>query len=167
MEIEFFKLFFAAIACVIAYFSYRIASAALDETQQSAYLKLYEVVQKHHSREITDLRATVHRLDETVSKIPKGQTLQSYDSDFHSKISSLANYYESLGMFLQYRWDKFPPEGKSMMIAMLHNSVDKTWPLIEKHKDTIYPKGCPPDWAQSFQWLHKQVENYRSEQVLG
>ena len=167
MEIEYFKLGISVIGGIIAYNGFRISQRSFEEAQQAVYLKLYEVVQKHHSKEVTDLRKCAHQLSEKLQQATAaGVSLQKFDSEFHSNISALANYYESLGMFLQYRWEKFPLDSKEMMLAMLHNSVAKIWPLIYQNKDAIYPNNRSRDWAQSFQWLHSQVEIYRRERNL-
>ncbi len=49
---------------------------------------------------------------------------------------------------------------------MLHNSVTKTWREIDTYKDAIYPNKRARAWAQSFQWLHSRVEEYRREHDL-
>jgi hypothetical protein len=174
MDIELFKAIVVAtqaltaiFAAIIVVFSYKIDRGNLEQTQQNVYLKLYEIVQKHHSKEITDLRATIYSIKTAVEAASRAKTsLRESDPKLHSEVSALANYYESLGMFLQYRWEKFPLDSKTMMLAMLHNSVSKIWPLINEYKDAIYPNGRPRDWAQSFQWLHTQVQDYRSEHDL-
>jgi hypothetical protein len=154
----------AVCAALIAYFSYTIAIRNLYQAQQTVYLKFYEIVQRHHTQEITDLRSCVYSLASKVAAaLQAGKTLREQDEAFHSKISALANYYESLGMFLQYRWTAFPQDARTMMLAMLHNSVSNTWPLIDQYKDAIY-SNRPRDWAQSFRWLHDRVQEYQKLQ---
>lgn len=163
----------ATFAAVIAVFSYKIARQSLEQTEQNVYLKLYEIIQRHHTQEITDLKGCIYTPDNK-SKLAEVRRaaeaaslpLKAFDSAFHSKVCALANYFESIGMFLEYRWEKMPAESKTMMLAMLHNSVTKTWPEIYAHRDFIYPNGRPSDWAQSFQWLHTQAENYRRDRSL-
>lgn len=152
-----------AIAAAIAFFSFKISKQNLTKTHISTQLKLYELVEKHHSKETTILRSTVFQLEDNVAKArATGKTLQESNPQFHADISALVNYYESLGMFLQYSWPDLHEQARDMMLDMVHNSVSKIWPLIDKHKDAIYPSGRPRDWAQSFQWLHVESQKYRT-----
>ncbi len=153
-----------AITAAILYFSFR-------ETRKTAYIHFLTVIapiiQRHHSQEITDLRRIVMtQLDSEALKAKEAsKTLFQLDPKLHSEASTLANYYESLGMVLQGSWHILPDEMKSMFLAMLHNSVSKTWSLYEKHKDVIYPNR-PRDWAQSYQWLFHIVDEYRKKNNL-
>lgn len=163
----------AVFAAIIAIYSCKIARQSLEQTEQSVYLKLYDIIQKHHSQEITDLKGCIYTPDnksklEEVSKSASAanKTMKEFDPIFHSKVCALANYFESIGMFLEYRWKKMPIEAQTMMLAMLHNSVTKTWKEIDTHKDAIYPKERPIDWAQSFQWLNREAERYHPDQNL-
>ena len=152
----------------IAFFSFKISDSMLKQEKQSVYLKLYEIVQKHHSQEITDLKACIYSLndknmlEEMVEKATKdGVSLRQYDPHFHSKVCALVNYFESLGMFLEYGWKDMPENFKLMMLDMLHNSVSKTWSKIYMYHNDIYQKERSSDWAKSFQWLNSVVEKHR------
>lgn len=139
----------------------------LKENRKLAYLQFYEIIKRHHTEEITDLRRKV--MTQLASEAEKAKSaskpLIETNPDLHLKASVLANYYEGLAMFLKGGWDLFPEEARNTMIEMLHNSVSKTWPTFERYKDVLYPNR-PRDWAQSYQWLFKEVEKYRKERDL-
>ena len=154
-------------SAVIAGLSVLAARSTFKENRNLTYLQFYNIISKHHSEEITGLRRIVR--DGLELKAQEAQklkkTLAEFDPDFHLKVSALANYYESLGMFLQGSWHFLPTDVKKTMLAMLHNSVSKHWPPINKYKSLIHPDP-PRDWAQSFQWLYNEVDKYRKENNL-
>lgn len=146
-----------------------IAFWAFREQKRATYMQFYEIVARHHGEEITDLRR------EVMTKLPEaaeraralGKTLFEIDPALQLKTSTLANYYEGMGTFLKGGWNIFPEQARNAMLEMLHNSVSKTWPVIEKYRDEIYPKQKrPPDWAGSYRWLHEKVVVYRKEHGL-
>ncbi len=162
-SIDIVNLAMLIVYLVTAYFIYD----TLKEHRKLAYIQFYEMIKRHHTEEITDLRRTVMReLPTEVEKAKSlGRPLVEVNPDIHLKASALANYYEGLGMFLQGGWNLFPNEAKETMLAMLHNSVSRTWPLFDKYRDTIYPDR-PKDWAQSYQWLFNEAQNYRAKKGL-
>jgi len=137
------------------------------ENTKMAYIQFYKIIERHHTEEITKLRRTVlEQLEDEAEKArSQNRLLIEVNPDIHLKASALANYYESLGMFLQGGWNLFPEKMKKIMLAMLHNSVYKTWPLFRDYKDVIYPDR-PRDWAQSYQWLFDQISKYRKDKKL-
>ena len=95
------SLFTAFCALIITFFSFRVSRSTLIQSQQSAYLNFYKLVEKHHSKEITDLRRIGYQIKEKCEVAKSEQkNLQQLDSEFHSKVSALTNYYESVGMYL-------------------------------------------------------------------
>jgi len=138
------------------------------EYKKLSYLSFYEIVQKHHTKEMTQLRKDVFsQIDQKVKQArDQKKPLQEIDDAFHSRVSELANYYESLGLFLQGGWEIFPNSAKHMMLEMLHNSTTKAWESIKDNFDIIYPNKRPRDWAGSFQWLYGKVTEYRKEKSL-
>ena len=163
------QAFIAICLLFVAISSYKISQRSIEQTEQDVYLKLYELVERHHGREITKLRGCIYtpenecklEIAAQAAKAKGTKSLKEYDKDFHLEVSALINYFESVGMFLQFRWKKMPEESKDMMLAMLHNSTTKTWEKIEKHTDFIYGYKRPLDWAKSFQWLFRTVADYR------
>jgi hypothetical protein len=125
------------------------------------YLEIYGIIQRHHSEEITKLRRLVltEFEDKAIIARQQGKYLRDTEPDLHLSVSTLINYYEGLGMFLQGGWDTFPPTVKKIMLDMLHNSVTQTWPLIETYRAIIHP--APPlDWLGSYRWLFGQCQDY-------
>ncbi len=150
------------VGLVIAYMGYRMRAASVKLSEQSAYFSLYKLVENHHSESVTELRKAGYSIEakcEEAIKLKK--SLKEYDEEFHLKVSALANYYESVGMFLEFRWGKLPEDSRNMMLAMLHNSTSTFWPLFDKYKDCIYPNSRPSDWAHSFKWLFGKVNAYK------
>ncbi len=160
-------LIVSILSVVIALASASFAAATYLENRRAMYLAFYNIIEKHHSRELTELRRAVREsLDEKAKQaIEEGKSLFQIDQELHAKVSTLANYYESLGMFLQGAETLFPKRIRNTMLEMLHNSVTKHWEQIDQYKKIIHPSR-PMDWAQSFQWLYNQVAEYRKEHVL-
>lgn len=130
-------------------------------------MQFYEIISRHHSSEITTLRREVFsKLEDAVARAKvSNQTLLQTDPAVHLSVSTLANYYEAIGMFLQGGWNIFPKEARNTMLEMLHNSVTRSWTLIDEHKDIINPNRAS-DWAGSFKWLYDKAKAYRQEKAL-
>jgi hypothetical protein len=92
-------------------------------------------------------------------------SLIEIDPDLHLQVSTLANYYEALGMFLEGNWNYFPAEVQETMKKMLHNSVVSHWEEIKLYQAQIHPK-APRDWAGSFQWLYGVMKDYKKQHTL-
>jgi hypothetical protein len=155
------------LSAIIAGLAALAARSTFKENRNLAYLQFHSIIAKHHSEEITGLRRIVRdKLESKAEEATKQEkTLAELDHEFHLKVSTLANYYESLGMFLEGSWHFLPKDVKNTMMAMLHNSVFEHWPPINKYKSLIHPNP-PRDWAQSFQWLYSEVVKYREKNKL-
>lgn len=155
------NLVLTALAGLFAFLSFR-------EQKQATYMQFYEIVSRHHTEEITSLRRDVMTKLPSLAEKAKaeGRHLADLDSELHLKISTLANYYEGIGTFLKGGWSIFPEEARNAMLEMLHNSVSRTWPLIEKYQAQIHPSR-PPDWAGSYRWLFEQVVEFRKKNSFG
>ncbi len=157
----------SVVSAVVALLSARHARKTFQENRNISYLNFYNIIQKHHSREITDLRRTVRDgfkvVAETARK--KGLPIKDIDESMHLEVSTLANYYESLGMFLQGGWHFFPKEVQETMLEMLHNSATEHWSQLAPYKDLIHPRR-PNDWAKSFEWLNNKCVAYRKEHKI-
>ena len=140
----------------------------MSDSSDFAVFTFYQIVQKHHSREQTALRKEVFSQieDMILEADAQGKSLQEVNETFHMSVSELANYYESLGLFLKGGWEVFPEWTKNMMLEMLHNSTTRAWTEIKDNFDVIYPSKRPLDWAGSFQWLFKRVTEYRVQNDL-
>ncbi|OFV99944.1 MAG: hypothetical protein A3F68_10295 [Acidobacteria bacterium RIFCSPLOWO2_12_FULL_54_10] len=139
-----------------------------QEQRRTTYMQFYEIIAHHHKEELTELRR------EVMNKLPvkaevartQGTTLFVIDANLHLKTSALADYYEGLGTFLQGGWKIFPATARNTMLALLHHSVSKIWPLIDEYKDQIHPKPRASDWAGSYHWLYDKVVEYRKQHNL-
>jgi len=147
--------------------TFRATRDAFQENRNLVYLQFYELIARHHSQELTKLRREVRTgLKIKAEKaIAENKTLAETDPDFHLQVSTLANYYEALGMFLEGNWDFFPSEVRETMKKMLHNSVVAHWEEIERYKRQIHPNP-PRDWAGSFQWLYGVMKDYKRDKTL-
>lgn len=150
-----------------AYRTYQATHNTFQENRNLVYLHFYELIARHHSEEMTALRRVVrtqlrHKAEEAIDR---NLSLFQHDPDLHLKVSTLANYYESLGMFLEGNWNYLPREVQETMKKMLHNSVTSHWTDIQKYKAQIHPT-APRDWAGSFQWLNGVMLTYKAEKIL-
>lgn len=155
------------ISAVIALMSAFFARKSFEESRNSTYIQIFDIIKRHHSPEITALRKIVlTTLDSKCKEAAKlNKCLLDYAPETHEKASELANYYESLGMFLQGGWHYFPLQVKATFMEMLHNSVTNTWSLFSEHKAIIYT-GKSPDWAGSYRWLYNECQEYRADKEL-
>lgn len=166
-DYETLAVILSAISAIAATVAAVAAKRLFSENRLLSYYNFHNIISKHHTEELTELRRTVREQLSSKAAEAKKQhkTLQDIDPNFHLKVSTLANYYESIGMFLQGGWRFFPDEVKETMMQLLHNSVSKHWPEINEYKSLIHPDR-PRDWAQSFQWLYEQVTEYRKKHGL-
>jgi len=146
----------AACALYVAASVRKIQQANLENATQNTYMKLYELIERHHSPEITELRKCANELSaKALEASSAGLTLSQYDDVYHKRIYSLINYYESLAVFLQYGWKNFSQETRTLMLDVFQNSSSRIWPLVEEHKCIIYGGEPPKDWVSSFRWWAK------------
>ena len=159
---NYINLVLTALTGILAGLTGILASRSVKEQTKSTYMQFYEIIAHHHTEEVTGLRREVMiKLPDTAERArAANKLLLELDPELQLKTSSLANYYEGIGTFLKGGWSIFPTEARNAMLEMLHNSVSRTWPLIEKYKDQIYPKR-PLDWAGNYKWLYDQVVAYR------
>ena len=155
------------VSLVVALTSVYYARKCFEEGRNSTYILLFDIIKRHHSPEITELRKVV--LTSLKSKCEEArsvnQKLVDYAPKVHANASELANYYEALGMFLQGGWNYLPPQAKEMFLEMLHNSVTNTWGIYATYRETIYA-GNSPDWIASYQWLYKECVLFRRRKGL-
>jgi len=158
--INFFSILILAATGVLMYWSF-------VEQRKSTFMQFYAIVERHHSQEITSLRRQVltQLKSESDRAQETGKSLVEINPELHLQVSTLANYYEALGTFLKGGWTTFPREAREMMLEMLHNSVSRSWPLMNTYQSVIYPNR-PGDWAGSYKWLYEQVQIYKKTKNL-
>lgn len=145
-------------------------------SERALYLRITDIVKEHHSKEKIrdrgDLYAAFRRV--LKSKNPKLIMNKFFEheeqpiiaEDFTPEeirlISSVANYYEYLGIMVVSGKEKFGKKDYHMLLSMLHNSTSKVFNLIRPYKDELTNQNTrPSDWGENFNKLHKEVVKYR------
>lgn len=137
-----------------------ISRITAQQAQSASFLDLYPIVEKHHTPEIAQLRRFAR--DELPRKCAaareKGVSLKEYDGEAARTAGDVANYYESIGMLVEFGETKILPEVTALLLDMVHVSTYDIWEIYYDNLDVIYPHPEGMDeWAGSFEYLYHLV----------
>jgi hypothetical protein len=154
----------AAVAAIwYTYETQKLRRATAQQALDAAFLSLFPVVERHHSSSIADLRRFAR--DELPLICTKARAanakLMAFDSVAAKKASDVANYYESLGMLIQYGAGKLSPDVENMLLDMVQKSAHDIWEIFHANIDVIHRS---PDnlgtWAGSFEKLYWRIAEF-------
>ena len=88
------NVFLVCLSTLSAYWAYR-------ELKRDTYMQFYEIVARHHTQDVTNLRREVMTKLPSVaeSALQQNKSLLETNPELQLKTSALANYYEGLGHF--------------------------------------------------------------------
>lgn len=142
----------------------RISERTAHQAQSASFLDLYPIVEKHHSPEIARLRqfAREDLPGICASSREENMSLKDYDKKYGGNASKtaghVANYYESLGMLVEFGQEKMLPEVTALLLDMIHVSAYDIWEIFFDNLDVIYPHDDGMDeWGGSFEYLYQLI----------
>jgi len=114
----------ALIIAVTAVIILLVLLVTYRENKKRAKIEFYKVVAemltRHTAEEITTSQDSVMRRLTSVAELAKkkSKTLFEYDPTLHRQVSVLANYYESIGLFLKMNKDEFPARVRKIILEI-------------------------------------------------
>jgi len=154
----------AAVAAIwYTYETQKLRRATAQQALDTAFLSLFPVVERHHSSPIADLRRFAR--NELPAICAKARAVDAkldvFDPVAAKKASDVANYYESLGMLIQYGAGKLSPDVENMLLDMVQKSAHDIWEIFHDNIRVIHRS---PDnlgtWAGSFEKLYWRIAEF-------
>lgn len=154
----------AAVAAIwYTYETQKLRRATAQQALDTALLSLFPIVEKHHSPEIADLRRFArNELPQVCAKARAANAkLSTFDPKAAEKASDVANYYESLGMLVEYGAGRLSPDVENLILDMVQKSAHDIWEIFHANIDVIHRS---PDnlgtWAGSFEKLYCRIAQF-------